>query len=130
MEQKIVLFDGVCNFCNDQVQFLLKHDHKKTLHFASLQSEFVRNWIQEKQIILEDSIYFIEGNKIYSHSTAVLRIAKELGGWWKLFYLFILIPKPIRDYFYHYFARHRYQWFGKSEVCMLPSPELRERFYT
>lgn len=130
MKQRIVLFDGVCNFCNVQVQFLLKYDSKKTLHFASLQSDFVQNWTREKQITLEDSIYFIDGDQIYSHSTAVLRIAKELGSWWKLFYFFILVPKPIRDYFYRYFANHRYQWFGKNEVCMLPSPEVRERFYT
>lgn len=130
MKQKIVLFDGVCNFCNDRVQFLLKHDHKKNLHFASLQSDFVQNLIKEKQIMLEDSIYFIDGENIYSHSTAVLRITKELCGWWKLCYVFNLIPKPIRDYFYQYFAKHRYQWFGKSEVCMLPSSEVRERFYT
>ncbi|SDY53010.1 thiol-disulfide oxidoreductase DCC family protein [Thermoactinomyces sp. DSM 45892] len=129
MKQKIVLFDGVCNFCNDRVQFLLKHDKKKQLHFAPLQSNFVRNWVSEKGIQLEDSMYFIDGKILYSHSTAVLRIIKELGGWWKWLYILILIPESIRNNLYRRFAKNRYRWFGKSEVCIIPSPEVRNRFY-
>ncbi|TCP63537.1 thiol-disulfide oxidoreductase DCC family protein [Baia soyae] len=129
MKQKIVLFDGVCNFCNNRVQFLLKHDKKKELRFASLQSDFAQNWIAENGIQLEDSMYFIDGDKLYSHSTAVLRIIRELGSGWKLFYILSLIPKSIRDNLYRRFAKNRYRWFGKSEVCMIPSPEVRNRFY-
>ncbi|MDQ0417029.1 putative DCC family thiol-disulfide oxidoreductase YuxK [Croceifilum oryzae] len=129
MKQKIVLFDGVCNFCNDRVQFLLKHDKKKELRFASLQSDFVQNWVSENGVKLEDSMYFIDGDKLYSHSTAVLRIIRELGKGWKLLYVLSLIPESIRDNLYRRFAKNRYRWFGKSEVCMIPTPEVRNRFY-
>ncbi|SFW98056.1 Predicted thiol-disulfide oxidoreductase YuxK, DCC family [Thermoactinomyces sp. DSM 45891] len=129
MKQKIVLFDGVCNFCNGRVQFLLKHDKKKQLHFAPLQSNFVQNWVAEKGIQLEDSMYFIDGDTLYSHSTAVLRIIKELGGCWRWLYILILVPESIRNTLYRRFAKNRYRWFGKSEVCLIPSPEARNRFY-
>ncbi|MFS0559288.1 thiol-disulfide oxidoreductase DCC family protein [Terribacillus sp. 179-K 1B1 HS] len=127
--EAIILFDGVCNLCNSSVQFIIKHDKGAYFKFASLQSDFGSKLKEAKQIPDEvDSIIFVEGNKVYTQSSAVLRIARHLDGAWKLAAAALIIPRPIRDRMYRYVARNRYRWFGKQNQCMLPSPELKERF--
>lgn len=128
--KRIVLFDGACNFCDASVQFIINRDPAAHFYFASLQSE---KGIQLKQQFGiakdEDSMVLIEQNKAYTKSAAALRIAKKLDGLWHLLFLFILIPRPIRDGIYQYVAQNRYHWFGKKEdACVLPSPEMRRRF--
>lgn len=125
----IVLFDGVCNFCNDSVNFIIRHDQAKRFQFATLQSETglairARHEIDDDV----DSIILVEDSQVFTHSTAALRIAKSLGGIYSLAHIFIIVPAPIRDFFYKLFARNRYRIFGKKEVCMIPTPEIRERF--
>lgn len=124
-----VLFDGVCNFCSGWVRFIIDRDPKKYFTFASLQSKVADELLAKhgKHTSL-DSIVLLENDQYYSESTAVLRICKQLTGLWKFLYVFILVPKPIRDFFYRWFAKNRYRFFGKSESCMLPTPEIRERF--
>lgn len=128
--ERIVLFDGVCNFCNGAVNFIIRHDSDKKFKFAALQSdagqEIVRNRI--KKLINVDSIILFEDNQVYFYSTAILKIAKSLGGIWSLAYIFILVPEPIRNWFYKLFAKFRYRLFGKKDLCMVPTPEVRERF--
>jgi len=125
----IVLFDGVCNFCNDSVNFIIRHDRDNKFKFATLQSEIGQE-LRAKYYIGEDvdSIVLIENDQAFTYSTAGLRIAKALGGIWSLGYIFIIVPAVIRDWFYKLFARYRYWLFGKKEVCMIPTPEVRERF--
>ena len=124
-----ILFDGVCNFCNSAVNFIIKHDHEKIFRFAPLQSEFGEQMRAKFEIGDDvDSIVLIEDDKAYLHSTAGLRVAKRLGGIWSLGYAFIIIPRPIRDWFYRLFAKYRYKLFGKKDVCMMPTPDVRERF--
>ena len=77
-----------------------------------------------------DSILLVQGGRVYERSDAALRIARGLRGAWKLFYAFIVVPRPIRDVVYRFIARNRYRWFGKSESCRMPTPELRARFLT
>ena len=127
----IVLFDGVCNFCNGAVNFIINHDRANRFMFAPLQSAAGKELKQKYEIGDEiDSIILIENEQAFTHSTAGLRIAKELGGIWSLGYAFIIIPVFIRDYCYKLFAKNRYRLFGRQDACMLPTPDVRARFLT
>lgn len=126
---RIILFDGVCNFCNSSVQFIIKRDPKGAFKFASLQSEIGQKLL--KQVGLKediDSFVLIEGDQYFLKSTAALRICGKLNGAWRILSFLIIIPAPIRDYIYSILAKNRYKWFGKKDSCMLPSPEVRNRF--
>ena len=126
----IILFDGVCNLCNNSVQFIIKKDQKKQFLFASLQSDVARDILLQFQLKNSeiDSILLIENGEVYQKSDAILKIFKHLNGIWKMSYRFIIIPKFIRDYVYIIIAKNRYRWFGKREVCMIPTKELQMRF--
>jgi predicted DCC family thiol-disulfide oxidoreductase YuxK len=126
---KIILFDGICNFCNTSVQFIIKRDPQAQFRFASLQSEVGKKLLTKHRIPQDmNSFIFIDGEKCYTKSSAALTVCKYLKGFWKLFYVFILVPRPLRDRFYDFIARNRYQWFGKKESCMIPTPDIRNRF--
>jgi predicted DCC family thiol-disulfide oxidoreductase YuxK len=126
----IVLFDGVCNLCNASVQFIIKHDKKRKFRFASIQSEFGKGQIAKFQIDTRktDSVIYIYKNKVYSRSSAALKIVRQLDGLWPVIFIFIVIPPFIRNLIYDYIAKNRYKWFGKKESCMIPSPDLKSRF--
>lgn len=128
--KRVVLFDGECNFCNSSVQFIIKRDPSAHFLFSSLQSETGEKLVKQYRIPDDvDSLVLIENGKAYTKSSAALHIAKKLDGLWHLFFLFILVPKKIRDGAYDYFARNRHRWFGRNEEsCMLPPPEVRKRF--
>jgi predicted DCC family thiol-disulfide oxidoreductase YuxK len=127
----IVLFDGVCNFCNSAVNFIIRHDTSGQFQFAPLQSEFGEQLKREYSIPADtDSLVLVEGGKAYTHSTGALKIAKRLGGIWQLAHAFIIVPKPLRDWLYRAFAKNRYKWFGKKDLCMIPTPSVKERFLT
>ncbi len=127
---RLVLFDGVCNFCNFWIQFALKHDKKGKLKFGSLQGTTAQQILPQYNIdpAVLTSVIFIEDGIAYRESTAALKVCKHLDGGWKLLYLFIVIPAFLRDGIYKWIGRNRYKWFGKQESCMLPSPEQRARF--
>ena len=126
----IVLFDGICNFCNYWVNFAIKRDRKKKLRFTPLQGETAKSLLPQYNILSTSlsSVIFIDGNKVYTQSSAAIRICKYLDGGWKLFYGLMIIPKFFRDWLYNIIARNRYKWFGKKDVCMIPTPEMRARF--
>lgn len=126
----ILLFDGVCNMCSSMVTFVIKRDQEAKFKFASLQSDVGQSILKVHSLPMEkyDSFYYVEGEKVFSKSTAALKVAKELDGAWKLFYPLILIPRPLRDTIYSYVAKNRYNWFGKKDQCMLPNPEMKKRF--
>ena len=126
----IILFDGVCNFCDGSVNFIIEHDKKKYFKFAPLQSEAGQKYVEKFGLSAIDSVILVEDDKVYTHSTAALKVAKHLSGIWSFFYAFIIIPKPIRDFFYKLFAKYRYKLFGKKDECMIPSPEVRAKFLT
>ncbi|WP_282034710.1 thiol-disulfide oxidoreductase DCC family protein [Metabacillus indicus] len=127
---KILLFDGVCNFCDGTVQFVLKHDKKEVFSFASLQSEAGQSLLRKHGLPLEDydSFVYLDEGKVHTKSTAALRVLKELGGIYRALYLLIAVPKPIRDAGYMMIAKNRYRWFGKKDACTLPSKDVRKRF--
>jgi predicted DCC family thiol-disulfide oxidoreductase YuxK len=140
----IVLFDGVCNFCDASVNFIIDHDPKGYFKFAPLQSEAGQELATKYGLKSEvskddtlaptddlvpiDSVILVEDDRVYAHSTAALRVAKKLSGAWKMMYGFIIVPKFIRDFFYRQFAKYRYRFFGKKDQCMIPTKEVRARF--
>jgi predicted DCC family thiol-disulfide oxidoreductase YuxK len=125
----IVLFDGVCNFCSDSVNFIIRRDKERQFKFAPLQSEIGQELRSKYKIAVDvDSIVLVENDRAYTHSTAALRIARRLGGLISAAYAFIIVPVVIRDFFYKQFAKYRYRIFGKMDACMMPTPDVRERF--
>ena len=126
----IILFDGVCNLCNSSVQFIIRNDPKKLFLFASLQSDAASKILLQFRIKKLDltSILFIENGQIYDRSTAVLKISRKLKGGYPLLYGFIIIPRFMRDWMYQQLANNRYKWFGKKDICMVPSSDLLDRF--
>ena len=128
---KIILFDGVCNLCNGAVQFVSKRDKKNMFRFAALQSEVGKQLISERNIDTDaiDSIILIEpGVAYYTKSTAALKIAEELKGVWSLSSILLWLPESLRNIVYDFIAKNRYQWYGKKDECMVPTPELRDKF--
>lgn len=129
VEHSIILFDGVCNFCNRTVQFIIKRDRNGYFRFASLQSSVAESLLATRLEGLHlNSIVLIENGQIYTESTAVLRIVKNLDGIWKAAFILLAIPKPFRDPLYRFFAQRRYRWFGRQSSCMVPTKEIRDRF--
>lgn len=129
--KKIILFDGVCNLCNNAVQYVIDHDKKDVFRFAALQSELGQQildhiGIDPKHI---DSIVLYEPGVAYFYkSSAAIEIARDFGGFFHLGTAFKIIPAGLRDVVYDYVARNRYKWYGKKEACMIPTPELRAKF--
>jgi len=126
-QTKIILFDGVCGLCNAWVDFILKKDRKGVFKFAPLQGEFAQSEDPDASSRLDSIVYLSNGRKYY-RSGAALRILRDLGGVWSLFFIFWLVPFFLRDLFYTLIARFRYQFFGKHPSCRLPRPEERDRF--
>ncbi len=129
-ENRILLFDGVCNLCNGFVQFVIKRDHAGKFKFAALQSNAGREQLKrfglpEKYM---ESFIYIRGDKYFRKSTAVLNMLKDLGGGWRLTSGFIIIPAFIRDFFYDIVSKTRYKIFGKRDACMIPTADLQKRF--
>jgi predicted DCC family thiol-disulfide oxidoreductase YuxK len=128
MEHTIVFFDGVCNLCSGSVQFIIRHDKHDRFRFASLQSDIAAMHLKGTQHANLDSIVLKDGDKIYTRSSAALRIASKLPFPVSLLYAFMIVPRFIRDFVYDRIAANRYKWFGKKEACWLPTPELRSKF--
>jgi len=125
----IVLFDGECNFCDASVQFIIKRDPKGYFQFAALQSDVGKVLTQQYAVPdTLDSILVIDQHTVYNSSDAALHITKHLNGLWTVLYVLKVIPKTIRDVVYKLIAKNRYAWFGKKDSCMIPSPEIRNRF--
>lgn len=126
----VILFDGVCNLCNGSVQYVIRHDKEGYYRFASLQSQAGQQFLRQYNLPAQDfnSFVLIEDGKVYTRSTAALKVAKKLSGMVKLLYGFIIVPAFIRDGVYNLISRNRYKWFGKKDSCMIPTPALKQRF--
>lgn len=133
MNESIIIFDGVCNFCNGVVNFILVRDKKDIFRFAANQSEAAKQILLENNIPLEteiSTVFLFENGKLYQKSTAALRIARKLPFAWNLCYIGIIIPAFLRNVIYDFIAKNRYKWFGKKESCRVPSPAERGKFLT
>jgi predicted DCC family thiol-disulfide oxidoreductase YuxK len=126
----IVLFDGVCNLCNASVRFLIQRDPGRRFRFASIQSPPGRQLYEAHGQSAErlETIMLVVDGRAYVHSDAALRIARELGGLWVCLWPLRFIPRALRDPVYRWVARNRYRWFGRTETCMVPTPDLKSRF--
>jgi predicted DCC family thiol-disulfide oxidoreductase YuxK len=126
----IILFDGVCNLCNGAVLFIIRHDRNARFNFASLQSTFGQEKLKQFGLSSDklNTIVLLSKGRIFTKSSAALEIARHLDGLWPLFSLFKIVPSRVRDFAYDFIARNRYRWFGKREVCMIPTPKLKSRF--
>jgi predicted DCC family thiol-disulfide oxidoreductase YuxK len=129
-QQPIILFDGVCNFCNSAVNFVIKRNGKANILFAPMQSEAGQKLLKQYNLPADDmeSFIFIENGVAYKRSTAGLRVCRHLRGLWPLCYGLIIVPKFIRDGVYNWIARNRYKWFGVRQECMIPTADIKTRF--
>ena len=129
-QHQIILFDGICNFCNFWVNFILDRDKRDIFRFAALQSDAGQELLQKLRLKTTDfdTFILIDGETYFSKSTAAIRIAKNLSGPIKIFYLLIYLPKFLRDLFYEMIAKNRYKFFGKRVTCRIPGDEEKMRF--
>jgi predicted DCC family thiol-disulfide oxidoreductase YuxK len=130
LEKPVVLFDGVCNYCNAMINFVIRQDKKKKYLFATLQSSFGQETLKEWNLPTDsfESFIIIDSGKLYAKSTAALHLYNKLPWYWKWTQLFWIFPKFLRDAIYNLIARNRYKWFGKKQECMVPSADVKERF--
>lgn len=126
----ILLFDGICNLCNRSVQFIIRNDPDALFKFATLQSAKGQALLQKYHLVNNSSetVVYLTEEKVYVKSTAALQVLKTLGWPWKILYVCIIIPKPVRDFVYDLVARWRYRFFGKRNTCMVPTMEIQNRF--
>ncbi|MGH7497937.1 MAG: thiol-disulfide oxidoreductase DCC family protein [Gemmatimonadales bacterium] len=133
--EPILLYDGTCGFCAESVQLVLRHDRRRTLRFASLEGGYGR-LVRARHLELDgvDSIVWFEPQeageveKVLVRSDAALRVARYLGGWWKLSLAAFVLPRFLRDSIYNLIARHRHKLLGSGPSCLVPAPDERNRF--
>lgn len=130
LNHPVILFDGVCNFCNAGINFIIKQDKKKIFRFAALQSEAGQKILEEYGLPKKgfESFVLIDARRVYKKSTAGLRVYGKLPWYWGWTQAFWIAPKFIRDAVYDLIAKNRYKWFGKKDQCMIPMAEVRSRF--
>jgi predicted DCC family thiol-disulfide oxidoreductase YuxK len=126
----VVIFDGVCNFCNKSVQWIIRHDKKNQIKFAAHQSEAGVKLLSQYGLSTNDidTVVFIKEGIAYKRSDAFIQICRLLKGFPRYFSIIRFIPRFIRDFFYNIIAKYRYKLFGKKEQCMIPTPEIRAKF--
>jgi predicted DCC family thiol-disulfide oxidoreductase YuxK len=129
--RRVVLFDGVCGLCDATVRFVVGRDPEGVFVFASLQSEAARGLLAPLRVVPQaepDTVLLIEDGRLFTHSTAAVRIARRLAWPWRVAWALVLVPRPVRDAVYRWIARNRYRWFGRKDACTRPSRVLAERF--
>ena len=131
----VLLYDGLCGFCDGTVQFILERDRRRTLRFATLQGDFARDVMaRHPELAGVDSLVLVEPDvgsgreTVYVRSAGALRVARYLGGAWHLARVVTIVPRPLRDWAYDAFARIRYRVFGRYDSCPIPTPEQRALF--
>ena len=139
--ERVVLFDGVCNLCNGFVQFVIRRDPAVRFRFAPMTGKMTPGVVLSESgkttpgVIFPasrrpfaDTVLLLENNRVYERSSAVLQILRRLRPPWPLLFALIVVPRPLRDWVYDVVARNRYRWFGRRETCMVPTPDVQNRF--
>lgn len=129
--KKIVLFDGVCNLCNNSINYVIDKDKHDVFRFVSLQSDLgqeIQQYIGYQDTNLNTIILYVPGEAYYTKSSAAIKIMNEFGWLWKGINIFLILPESIRNIAYNYVAKNRYKWYGKEESCRIPTPELKAKF--
>ena len=126
----IILFDGVCNLCSGIVMFTIKRDRQGIFKFTPLQSDVGQSLLNQFNLPMDSyqSFILVEGDRYYQKSTAALRVVRRMNGLCSILYVFIVLPRPIRDLIYDLIVKNRYKWFGKKEKCLIPAPGIKSRF--
>jgi len=124
-DKPIISFDGVCGLCNRFIDFVIKRDKKSSFYYSPLQGQAAKNLLGKTDI---KTIFLYKEGKVLERSSAVLEVLRIIGGCWKVFFIFRVIPRFLRDWVYCFIANHRYQWFGKREICRIPTAEEKSFF--
>ncbi len=131
----VLLYDGSCGFCQQSVQFVLRHERQTTLRFAPLRGALggaIR--VRHPELVNADSVVWWEPGtdstpeQVLTKSAAALRVVRYLGGWWSLLSVGWVVPRAVRDVVYDFIARHRHRLAAPDDSCMLPTPDTRSRF--
>lgn len=129
---QIVFFDGVCNYCSGIVKFIIRKDKKANFKFSPLQSDFSKNLLRHFDITIDitnlDTFVYLKLDKVHVKSTAALYVLRDIGGLYRLLFVFIVIPGFVRNFLYSLISKSRYKIWGKKDNCMLPTPEIKDRF--
>jgi predicted DCC family thiol-disulfide oxidoreductase YuxK len=128
--ERLILFDGVCNWCNAWVNFAIAYDPGRRFKFGTLQSEPAQRMLRDLHLPTTDyqTFLLLEEGHVSTRSAAVLRVLRQLSWWWPLYYVGVLVPVPLRNVVYDFVARHRYRWMGRAATCRIPTQEERDRF--
>ena len=129
--KQLILFDGVCNLCEASVQYVIKHDKNDVFRYTALESDVGQQILRKYNIDrskMDSILLYSSENGISYKSTAALKIASKLGFPRNLMGIFLIVPAFIRNSVYDYIAKNRYQWYGKKDACMIPTPELKSKF--
>ncbi|MEP2024600.1 MAG: DCC1-like thiol-disulfide oxidoreductase family protein [Reichenbachiella sp.] len=126
----LVLYDGVCTFCNSSVNFILDHERNASLHFTPLQSEKGQAILEQYSLPLNytDSLLYVNNGELSTHAMAAFRIARYLKTPWNWISIFRVFPSFLTNFFYNLVAKHRYKLMGQADTCILPSPDVKDRF--
>ena len=126
----LVLYDGQCGLCNRSVQMILRHDRRGCFRFAALQSELGQALLKRHGLPAEaiSTVVLVDDGEVFTRSRAAFRIAGKMDAPWPALRALGIVPAPLRDVVYDWVARNRYRWFGRTDACMLPPPEVRARF--
>ena len=130
-DKKIILFDGICNLCDNAVQFIIKHDKKDIFRFVSLQSELGKNilkYIGVNNSQIDSIVLYLPGIAYFIKADAAFKILKELNSNYRFLLLLSFLPSFIKNSIYDYIATNRYKWYGKKESCLVPTDELKAKF--
>lgn len=130
LPEHLILFDGVCNLCTTSVQFVIKRDKQSEFYFASLQSETGQKILKQNNLPVSDfhSFIYLRRGRLFMRSDAALQLVGDLNGCWRLLKVFLIIPRFIRNGVYNLIAKNRFRLFGKKDSCLVPTPELQNRF--
>jgi predicted DCC family thiol-disulfide oxidoreductase YuxK len=128
-EGPVILYDGLCNFCNAIVNFIVRHDRKKIFRFAPLQTKEARSLLREhnEAFVSLKTVYLVENGSVYKRSAAVFRMFRQLPYPWKMVSFFRVLPVWLTDYFYKVVAKNRYKWFGKRNDSTPVDEEVKAR---
>ena len=125
---KILFFDGYCNLCNGLVDWVMKQDRRQTIQFASLQGKTAAEKLNLSSSKIDfDTVIYFKDQQTFERSNAILELLNDLGGFWKLFYIFKVIPVFVRDFIYNWVAKNRFRFFGRRETCRMPTPNEKAR---
>jgi predicted DCC family thiol-disulfide oxidoreductase YuxK len=125
-DKPLFVFDGVCVLCSGGAAWLMRRDKRSRFRYTSAQSPLGQALYEHYGVALDETYLLVDGGRVFGKSDGYLRMARILGGGWSLVKVFRLMPRSIRDVLYDVIARHRYQWFGRTECCKLIPEDLRQ----